>query len=206
MIKMLYEPFRKWSEKGGVYLMGDTHFDDPDCKLMNPNWISPEEQIKIINAVCHKNDTFVLLGDVGNPEWMKRIKAHKVLIMGNHDLGRTNYEPYFNEIYEGPLTIAPKIILSHEPLLIESDVFGGDRIAANIHGHAHEESGINDYYGQYNLTSNVVGFTPVPLSRLIKNGICASISDIHRQTIDRATYLKQRDKKTKEAIAKLPSF
>ena len=30
MIETLYKPFQKWSEKGSVYLISDTHFDDID--------------------------------------------------------------------------------------------------------------------------------------------------------------------------------
>lgn len=49
MITTLYEPFRHWSEGGSVYILSDTHFDDTDCKLMDPGWITPDEQLKIIN-------------------------------------------------------------------------------------------------------------------------------------------------------------
>ena len=58
MIKMLYEPFQKWSEKGSIYIISDPHFDDADCKLMDPTWISPEEQLAIINKRAAKGDTF----------------------------------------------------------------------------------------------------------------------------------------------------
>ena len=64
MISTLYEPFRHWSDKGSVYILSDLHFDDSDCKLMDPNWITPEEQLEIINKWVFKSDTFVCLGDV----------------------------------------------------------------------------------------------------------------------------------------------
>ena len=35
MIPTLYEKFKPWSEKGSVYIISDTHFDDSDCKLMS---------------------------------------------------------------------------------------------------------------------------------------------------------------------------
>ena len=63
MITTLYEPFRHWSEGGSVYILSDLHFADSDCKLMDPNWITPEEQIEIINIMVGKGDTFVCLGD-----------------------------------------------------------------------------------------------------------------------------------------------
>ena len=73
MIATLYEPFRHWSEGGSVYILSDLHFDDENCKLMNPDWVSPKEQIEIINETVMKNDTFICLGDVGNPEYLKEI-------------------------------------------------------------------------------------------------------------------------------------
>ena len=83
MIPTLYEPFRHWSEKGSVYVLSDLHFDDADCKFMSPDWITPQEQISIINGIVMKNDTFICLGDVGNPEYIKGIKARKkILILG----------------------------------------------------------------------------------------------------------------------------
>ena len=62
MIATLYEPFRHWSEGGSIYILSDLHFDDEDCKRMNPNWITPEEQIGIINKIVGKLDTFICLG------------------------------------------------------------------------------------------------------------------------------------------------
>ena len=86
MMPTLYEPFRHWSEKGSVYILSDLHFDDADCKFMSPDWITPQEQISIINEMLMKNDTFICLGDVGSPEYIKDIKARKkILILGNHD-------------------------------------------------------------------------------------------------------------------------
>lgn len=103
MIKTLYEPFQHWSDKGSVYILSDPHFGDSDCKLMDPDWITPKEQVAIINAAVMKNDTFLCLGDVGNPEYVKQIKARKkILLLGNHDK-RRKYVDLFDEIFTGPL-------------------------------------------------------------------------------------------------------
>ena len=77
MISTLYEPFRHWSENGSVYILSDTHFKDSDCKLMDPDWIEPDEQVNILNSVIMKNDTFVCLGDVGSPEYIKKLRVRK---------------------------------------------------------------------------------------------------------------------------------
>lgn len=86
MIPALYEPFKHWAENGSVYILSDLHFADSDCKLMDPNWPAPEEQVAIINKIVVTNDTFVCLGDVGDPQYVPMIRAKKkVLLLGNHD-------------------------------------------------------------------------------------------------------------------------
>ena len=77
MILTLYESFRHWSDGGSVYILSDLHFDDEDCKFMSPDWITAEEQLSVINGIVMKNDTFICLGDVGKPEYIKAIKARK---------------------------------------------------------------------------------------------------------------------------------
>ena len=91
MIPTLYEPFRHWSEGGSVYILSDLHFDDEDCKLMDPNWITPQEQLAIINENVRKGDTFICLGDVGAPEYVKEIKARKKILI----LGNLSHEPVY---------------------------------------------------------------------------------------------------------------
>ena len=93
MLPQLYENFQRWSDGGTVWLYSDPHFDDADCKAISTEWPSPEEQIAKINKKVHKGDTLIILGDIGNPEYIKRIKAgYKILIAGNHDAGLTNYK------------------------------------------------------------------------------------------------------------------
>ena len=93
MLPQLYKTFQDWSAKGSVWVYSDPHFGDSDCKIMDPNWITPEEQVKKINDKVKKDDTLILLGDIGNLEYIKRIKAgYKILGSGNHDVGLTNYK------------------------------------------------------------------------------------------------------------------
>lgn len=178
MIPTLYKPFQPWSEGGSVYILSDLHFDDSDCKLMDPGWISPEEQLAIINSVVAKGDTFVCLGDVGNPKYIPMIKARKkVLLLGNHD-AKGVYKDLFDEVYTGPLFIADKILLSHEPVY-------GLSWCLNIHGHDHNNmEAYREDCKHINLAANVCGYTPVNLGKLIKDGILADIESIHRKTID----------------------
>ncbi len=186
MILTLYPTFRRWSEKGSVYILSDTHFGDPDCALMDPNWITPEEHIDIINKLTGRNDTLIHLGDVGDPSYFGSVKAYKVLLLGNHDETAGKFQPYFNEIYTGPLFIAEKILLSHEP------VYGLEKWCVNIHGHNHSGSSFSNSH--LNVASNVCGFTPVNLGKLIKKGILGKVESIHRITIDDA--IKNAEKRS----------
>ena len=195
MIDTLYKCFQRWSENGSVYLISDTHFDDADCRIMAKDWISPETHIEKINKKVHRNDTLIHLGDVGNPEWMKQIKAHKVLIMGNHDETATQFEPYFDEIYTGPLMIAEKILLSHEPI-------EGITWAFNIHGHDHDPKNQGDQ-NHLNLAANVVNWEVISLKDIIKAGFLRHVKSLHRSTIDTATKKKKTRQKSEN---KLNSF
>lgn len=208
---------------------------------MDKNWISVDEQVDRINKLAHKNDTLIILGDVGEIKNIYRLKAgYKVLIMGNHDTGRSNFErkiitkrfskdmytrenalnkmkedypdceysvseeydfhsPFeswvisadnklFDEVYEGPLCISEKIILSHEPINLPYFV--------NIHGHDHAgkfRDGKN-----LNVAANVCNYTPINLKNEIKNGLLANVLSIHRMTIDNASRnpLHKRENKT----------
>lgn len=185
MIPTLYEPFKHWSAIGSVYILSDLHFDDEDCRVMDPCWITPQEQLDIINSIVMKGDTFVCLGDVGKAEYIGKIKARKkILLLGNHD-ARGAYTDYFDEIYSGPLFIAEKILLSHEPVY-------GLPWCLNIHGHDH--SGVESYREDckhINLAANVCDFTPVNLGKLIKSGVLSDVPSIHRMTIDRAISRKE---------------
>ena len=180
MLPQLYKCFQHWSAGGSVYIYSDPHFEDSDCKIIDAAWPTPTEQIAKINAKVHKGDTLIILGDIGNPEWIKQIKTHyKVLIAGNHDAGLSNYEDYFDEIYGGPLFIGEKILLSHEPIDIP---FG-----LCIHGHCHSAKGLYDGENKFNVCSNTVGFEPQNLSEIIKAGFLKKVETIHRLTIDKAS-------------------
>ena len=104
MISILYDRFKYLSEKGSVYIYSDPHFGDTDCfefrKANNklPEGITTieeldEYQIRSINSVVNKNDTLIILGDIGDISKVSKLKAgYKVLLLGNHDGGASNYK------------------------------------------------------------------------------------------------------------------
>lgn len=238
MIAGLYDCFKSWHRQGTVFIYSDTHFNDAELEIGHPRPYTTEEHIKRINSKVGKNDTLILLGDVGDIACVPRLRAKKkILIMGNHDAGRTNYERrkthqyypvrtwqkdeallnfktrhpnlynitievevdnlcgddqwyvtgdnrLFDEVYEGPLMIGEKFILSHEPLEVPW--------AFNFHGHDHAGAPRRDHL---NCCADVVGYEPINLNQFMRTGPAAKIPSIHRITIDKANLQKQRKRK-----------
>lgn len=219
MIKSLYPKFQHWAEKGAIWIISDPHFDDPDCKIINPDWPSPEEYIKQIKPNIGKHDTLICLGDVGNPKYFDNFDCYKVLITGNHDAGASKYlktgifvdclwlddaekivslNPnyyikeihnmkanvyervgYFDEVYEGPLFIADRILLSHEPIM------GLEEMCVNIHGHTHMNEKYFNLWNHVNLAADVVEWNAFNLGKAIKNGLLSDVKNYHKLTIEK---------------------
>lgn len=228
----LYKMFDHWHAEGTLWIYSDPHFDDMDLAAGLPNRPSAEEQVKMINSKVGKKDTIIFLGDIGNVEWIKKVRGYKILIMGNHDAGRTNYERQmitqflskdlytkeqaldlmktmypncrysieerkqldsffevsadnllFDEVFEGPIMLGEKLILSHEPVDVPW--------AFNIHGHIHDSKHKNDKR-HFNVCADVIGYTPVNMNQFMKSGALAHIETIHRETIDKATVRKAK--------------
>ena len=231
-IQGLYKIFDHWHVQGTLWIYSDPHFNDPDLKkgIERP---SADELVQKINSKVGRKDTIVILGDIYDIEYVKKIRGYKVLIMGNHDSGRTNYErqkwtkifdkdvyqrdeaiverqrmypgcrytisegcqfnsPFeywkivadnmlFDEVYEGPLMIAEKLILSHEPVDVPW--------AFNIHGHDHVGHKRKNHM---NVCADVIGYVPVNMNQFMKSGALAHIDTIHRDTIDKATERKRK--------------
>ena len=229
MIAGLYKIFDHWHAQGTLWIYSDPHFNDPDLKkgIERPD---AEELVKLINSKVGRKDTIIILGDIVDIEPVKKIRGYKVLIMGNHDSGRTNYKrqvitqlfskelytkeqvldlmrtmypncrytieerlqlgPFFeasadnqlfDEVYEGPLMIAEKLILSHEPVDVPW--------AFNIHGHDHAGHARKNHL---NVCSDVIGYVPVNMNQFMKSGALAHIDTIHRETIDKAIVRKKK--------------
>ena len=221
----LYKIFDHWHATGTVWLYSDPHFGDKDLAAAQPDRPSDDAQIKLINSKVGRKDTLIILGDVNNIECVRKLRGYKVLIMGNHDSGRTNYERHresvimsvkefskeeameemkrrypgyqiafkgmgvlgwifyidnhlFDEVYEGPLMIGEKLILSHEPVDIPW--------AYNIHGHIHDTRHKNDKQ-HFNVCAEAINFTPINFNQWMKAGHLSRIETIHRTTIDKAT-------------------
>lgn len=184
MNRNLYDIFAEhWYQQGTVYFYSDPHFADEEMIYLRKNYIGDEEQIKSINSICGKRDTLVILGDIGDVECVKKLRAgHKVLIMGNHDGGASKYKGIFDEVYEGILMISPKLILSHEPVDFP--------YAFNIHGHDH--SNRSNKENHFNVCAEHINYRPVSLKSICTSGALKNIPNIHRVTIDEASLKKSQ--------------
>ena len=172
-----------------IYFTSDLHFNhDKDFIYKSRGYHDVKEAsesiLKNINDLVKEDDTLYILGDIMlndnevGIKYFNQIKCNNIhIILGNHDKGSSNYAPYVDEIYEGPLFISPKILLSHEPIDIPFGI--------NIHGHNHSGEIINrkdDDSFDYNVCSNVINYTPVRLDEIFT---LAKTNDIHRLTIDK---------------------
>ena len=225
MYKWLYDNFSHWfhNGRGQVWFYSDPHFADDEVKHLRTNYIGDDEQVRRINSKLGKWDTLVILGDVGDAEWVKKLRGYKVLVMGNHDSGASNYKRMitedetqtrigqdkvskrlfvynpttvdnhlFDEVYEGPLFISDKILLSHEPIDFP--------YALNIHGHDHSLLSKGDDL-HWNVCAEHIDYTPVCLKTIATSGRLGKIDSIHRDTIDRATerkYDREREVQNKD--------
>lgn len=212
MLKCLYEKFNNWDKYSVIWLYSDSHFVSVDGLYNDADEVSMrklftyadnETQINNINAKVHKDDLLVHLGDVGDPRAFEKLKCKNiVLITGNHDKGNSIYSSYCMEVYNGPLFISDKLLLSHEPLHDDLNRW------FNFHGHLHNFSQIDNkplHENYYCCSANLNNYQPVSLSDFIKHkGIffdskgLKNITSLHRQTIDKATERKIRKKELGE--------
>ena len=182
----VYEIFlERWDRYQTCFLISDTHFDDPDLEKAYPLRPKAEEFVKLINSKVGRKDIIICLGDCGNLEYWKKIRGYKILISGNHDSGIEKYKEVFNEVYQGPIILGEKLILSHEPI-------AGIDWALNFHGHTHDGPVRSDpYHLNINCDANKK-YEPFNLNSILKHGPTAHIKSLHRDTIDKATTRKSK--------------
>jgi calcineurin-like phosphoesterase family protein len=91
MLPGIYDAFKHWDNQT-TWIYSDPHFSDKELEKSIIGRPSDEQQIANINSCVGRKDTLICLGDVGNIECVRRLRGRKILVMGNHDAGRTNYE------------------------------------------------------------------------------------------------------------------
>jgi len=92
MVTGLYDIFNeRWGDQT-IWLFSDPHFGETEEESGLVHKPTDKEQVRLINSKVGRKDTIIFLGDIGEPSWLKDIRGYKVLITGNHDTGRSNYQ------------------------------------------------------------------------------------------------------------------
>ena len=167
----------RWTNLQTAWIISDPHFGDEELRAGIPNRPKDEDLVARINAKVGRKDLLIILGDVGDPNRASQLRGYKILVMGNHDRGRANYESVFSEIYEGPLMLGEKLLISHEPLPVTW--------AMNVHGHDHTGK-LNTPFN-FNVCADVIGYEPINFNQWLRQGHLSHIEGTHRNTIDKAT-------------------
>lgn len=144
-----------------TYFISDTHFGDKGIikheRTLFEN-IDDHDQFIIyyINKVVKPTDELWILGDVGNVELVSYINGRKYLLMGNHDKRpRKEYLGYFAEVYDYPLYISNRVVLSHYPIPVTEGTL-------NVHGHLHGST--LDSSNHFNISIHMVDYRPVHMN------------------------------------------
>ena len=189
----LYPCFKHLNNYNTIWVYADPHFGDEEMELYRRNYIDDDEQVKRINSKVGKKDVIFILGDIGDAEYVKRIRGYKILVMGNHDRGKSYYQRrivdgednhLFDEVYSGIVMLNDKLLLSHEPVTGLPFVF-------NIHGHNHNDFQRKDDNTRLNVCAEYIDYTPVNINSIIKNGMLKNVTSIHRFAIEEANERKK---------------
>lgn len=140
---------------GNIFMISDTHFGDSgsiikyEGRPFKDGFEMDESMIENWNRTVGPEDTVYHLGDLAcgrtgeeTKSLVGRLSGHKILIMGNHDRGRTVREwmdAGFEAVYPLPVILDGFYILSHEPLYVSKA-----SPYANIFGHVHGNPAYRD--------------------------------------------------------------
>lgn len=180
----LYPCFNHLKKYNTIWIYSDPHFSDEEMSHIRKNYLGDEEQTKRINSKVGKNDVIIFLGDIGDPACIGRIKGYKILVMGNHDKGKSNYERkvvdgvdnhLFDEVYTGVVMLNDKVLLSHEPVYLN--------FVYNIHGHDHSNVESSHDGLHLNVCAEHIDYYPISLNKLVKEGTFKNVRSIHEKTI-----------------------
>jgi calcineurin-like phosphoesterase family protein len=166
-----------------IFVISDNHFghanilnfkdkDEKPLRVFDDVNHMNEYMIERWNSVVRPQDKIYNLGDVivkcAEPQRiLGRLNGHKRLVLGNHDLPHMKfYAPFFEAIYSTRLL--DKMLFSHIPV----HPLSLGKAIANIHGHVHNNVGLDHFGKQYiNMSVEVIDYTPVAwedLKQLVK--------------------------------------
>ena len=160
-----------------IFLISDTHFGHSNIIKFERKEFETIEQhdqaiIRNWNAKITDNDIVYHLGDVGltRGDYLKNIipklRGRKILIMGNHDIKNATKQFFldigFDEVYDHPIYLNSRILLSHEPA---REAFENPFIY-NIHGHLH--GSILTLKNFINISCKYTKYGPIHIDKILK--------------------------------------
>ena len=157
-----------------IYFIGDTHFwHSAIIEYCNRPFKSAEEMnsglIKKWNNTVRKNDVVYVVGDFalcGKDKIIeigKKLNGRKRLILGNHDGAslKTYQEAGFDFVYNHPILLEGKYIVSHIP-----EEYNGDEFV-NIFAHVHDDEAYPDVTKtSFCVSSERIGYTPIEFEEI----------------------------------------
>lgn len=166
-----------------IFLTSDLHFGhDKEFVWKNRGFNSIEEMNSAIverwNAVVEPEDTVyvlgdLIMGDIANIEWLKKLNGHLEIIAGNHDSDKRldEYCKLLNVTYHGYADMIKKgkrtFYLSHHPTIMKNGDSPG--IPWNLHGHTHSKEKFCEYNHCYNVNMDAHNCTPVSIEEIMND-------------------------------------
>jgi len=164
------------------FYSSDQHFDHRNIiRLCNRPFESLEEMqntmIENWNNVVGANDRVYILGDFAFSKKtfdiiVPKLKGYKTFIKGNHDrealrkcdFDPTEYVSILNDSIHNVMDNNRKVVLCHYPLYEWEDSYKG---AIHVHGHCHQNIGINYRHNAYDVGVDGWNFAPVTLDQIL---------------------------------------
>ncbi len=164
-----------------IFFTSDLHFGhDKDFIWKDRGFKSVEEMNNAIverwNTKVEEEDTVYILGDlmmgdISNIEWIKKLNGKLEIIAGNHDTDRRldAYCKLPNVTYHGYgdifKTKKRTFYLSHHQQIMKNGDTPG--IPWNLHGHTHSKDKFCEYDHCYNVNMDAHNCTPVSIDEIM---------------------------------------
>jgi calcineurin-like phosphoesterase family protein len=163
-----------------VWVISDLHFDHYNIiKYCDRPFRDEHEMNEVMlsnwNKCVKKNDLVYVLGDVAADSpvnvkyWLRRLRGHKRLVLGNHDEGMMGYNycvVRFNR---------SRVLMVHNPFALPVKWDGWV-----VHGHVHNNAPFIDYEKKrVNVSAEVLNYKPVLLDKIFEAiQSCPTLSQI----------------------------
>ena len=157
------------NELPGSYFLGEVVLRKPG----NANFKNVSEIPSYILDKVRENLEFIKKDD----RYTKNKTEEELIIEEANIVAEKIDNHLFDEVYEGPLMINDRVILSHEPIQVPEYMF-------NIHGHVHNMNAKDDGH-HLNVCAEHIDYTPINLSKLLLKGLLKDTPSIHRFNIDK---------------------